>query len=135
VAMQDLNDLYFFAQVVDHNGFAAAARALGMPRSRLSRRIGLLEERLGVRLIQRSTRRFAVTEIGRGYYRHCIAMLVEADAAQEAIERVRAEPQGIVRVSCPSPCCIFRSARWSSASWPNARKWRCISKAPAGPSM
>lgn len=73
MAMQDLNDLYFFAQVVDHNGFAAAARALGMPRSRLSRRIGLL-----------------------------------ADAAQEAIERVRAEPQGIVRVSCPSPLLYFQ---------------------------
>lgn len=108
MAMQDLNDLYFFAQVVDHNGFAAAARVLGMPRSRLSRRIGLLEERLGVRLIQRSTRRFAVTEIGQGYYRHCIAMLVEADAAQEAIERVRAEPQGIVRMSCPSPLLYFQ---------------------------
>ena len=81
--MQDLNDLYFFAQVVDHGGFAAAARALGMPRSRLSRRIALLEDRLGVRLIQRSTRRFSVTEIGQDYYRHCVAMLVEADAAQE----------------------------------------------------
>jgi DNA-binding transcriptional LysR family regulator len=55
-----------------------------MPRSRLSRRIGLLEERFGVRLIQRSIRRFAVTEIGRLYYRHCIAMLVEGDAALEA---------------------------------------------------
>jgi DNA-binding transcriptional LysR family regulator len=106
--MQDLNDLYFFAQVVDHNGFAAAARALSLPRSRLSRRIGLLEERLGVRLIQRSTRRFAVTEIGREYYRHCLAMLVEADAAQEAIERARAEPQGIVRVSCPSSVLYFQ---------------------------
>jgi DNA-binding transcriptional LysR family regulator len=94
--------------VVDHNGFAAAARALGMPRSRLSRRIGLLEERLGVRLIQRSTRRFAVTEIGREYYRHCVAMLVEAEAAQEAIERARAEPQGIVRVSCPSSVLYFQ---------------------------
>src|SRR5271170_4796589 len=68
-AMQDLNDLRFFAGVVEQNGFAAAARKLGMPRSRLSRRIGLLEERLGVRLIQRSTRRFGVTEIGREYYR------------------------------------------------------------------
>jgi DNA-binding transcriptional LysR family regulator len=106
--MRDLNDLYFFVQVVDHNGFAAAARALGMPRSRLSRRIGLLEERLGVRLIQRSTRRFAVTEIGREYYRHCVAMLVEADAAEEAIERMRAEPQGIVRVSCPSSVLYFQ---------------------------
>ena len=72
-AMQDLNDLRFFAEVVRQNGFAATARALGLPRSRLSRRIGLLEERLGVRLIQRSTRRFDVTEIGRDYYGHCVA--------------------------------------------------------------
>ena len=89
--MQDLNDLYFFVQVVDHGGFAAAARALGMPRSRLSRRIAMLEDRLGVRLIQRSTRRFSVTEIGQDYYRHCVAMLVEADAAQELIERSRSQ--------------------------------------------
>ncbi len=106
--MRDLNDLYFFVQVVDHNGFAAAARALDMPRSRLSRRIGLLEERLDVRLIQRSTRHFAVTEVGREYYRHCVAMLVEADAAQEAIERTRSEPQGTVRVSCPSSVLYFQ---------------------------
>ena len=63
--MQDLNDMRFFAEVVDQNGFAAAARKLGMPRSRLSRRIGLLEDRLGVKLVHRSTRRFTVTEIGR----------------------------------------------------------------------
>ncbi|HVL72223.1 MAG TPA: LysR family transcriptional regulator [Beijerinckiaceae bacterium] len=106
--MQDLNDLYFFAQVVEHNGFSAAARALGTPRSRLSRRIGLLEERLGVRLVQRSTRRFAVTEIGREYHRHCVAMMVEAEAAQEAIDRVRSSPQGIVRVSCPSALLYFQ---------------------------
>ncbi|ODT07082.1 MAG: LysR family transcriptional regulator [Mesorhizobium sp. SCN 65-20] len=106
--MQDLNDLYFFVQVVDHQGFANAARRLGMPRSRLSRRIGILEERLGVRLIQRSTRRFAVTEIGMEYYRHCVAMLTEADAAQEAIERSRAAPQGVVRLSCPSSVAYFQ---------------------------
>jgi DNA-binding transcriptional LysR family regulator len=106
--MQDLNDLYFFVQVVDHGGFAAAARALGIPRSRLSRRIAALEERLGVRLIQRSTRRFSITEIGQDYYRHCVAMLVEADAAQELIERSRTKPQGIVRVSCPPPLLYFQ---------------------------
>ncbi len=99
--MYDLNDLFFFAQVVDHRGFAAAGRALGLPKSKLSRRIALLEERLGVRLIQRSTRRFAVTDVGADYYRHCKAMLVEADAAQESIELTRAEPQGVVRLSCP----------------------------------
>lgn len=106
--MQDLNDLYFFVQVVDHGGFAPAARALGVPKSRLSRRIILLEERLGVRLIQRSTRRFAVTEIGQEYYRHCVAMLVEANAAQEVIERSRAAPQGVVRLACPPALLCFQ---------------------------
>lgn len=99
--MRDLNDLYYFVQVVDHSGFAPAGRALGVPKSKLSRRIALLEERLGTRLIQRSTRRFAVTEAGRTYYGHCKAMLVEADAADEAIELRQAEPRGLVRLSCP----------------------------------
>lgn len=99
--MQDLNDLFYFVQVVDYAGFAPAGRALGVPKSKLSRRIGVLEQRLGVRLIQRSTRRFSVTDIGRTYYQHCRAMLVEAQAAQESIELTRAEPCGVVRVSCP----------------------------------
>lgn len=99
--MQDLNDLYYFAEVVDHGGFAAAGRAIGVPKSKLSRRIALLENGLGVRLIQRSTRRFAVTDVGRTYYAHCKAMLVEAQSAQEAIELTRAEPCGVVRISCP----------------------------------
>lgn len=106
--MQDLNDLYFFVQVVDHGGFAPAARALGLPKSRLSRRVILLEERLGVRLLQRSTRSFAVTEIGQEFYRHCAAMLVEAKAAEEVIERSRAEPQGTVRMSCPPALLCFQ---------------------------
>jgi len=99
--MRDLNDLYYYVQVVDHGGFAPAGRALGMPKSKLSRRIALLEERLGTRLIQRSTRRFAVTELGRTYYEHCKAMLIEAEAADEAIALTQVEPRGIVRMSCP----------------------------------
>jgi DNA-binding transcriptional LysR family regulator len=94
--MQNLNDLYYFVQVVDHGGFAPAGRALSIPKSKLSRRIAALEQRLGVRLIQRSTRRFSVTDIGQTYYSHCKAMLVEANAAQEASEITRAEPCGIV---------------------------------------
>jgi DNA-binding transcriptional LysR family regulator len=105
--MQDLNDLHLFVQAVDHGGFTAAAAALGMPKSRLSRRIAGLEDRLGVRLIQRSTRRFTVTEIGQEYYRHCVAMLIEANAAQEAIDRSRAGPQGLIRVSCPPALVCF----------------------------
>ena len=83
--MQDLNDLYYFAAVVDHRGFAPAGRALGIQKSKLSRRIQLLEERLGVRLLNRSSRRFSVTEIGREFYERCVAMLVEADAAEQVV--------------------------------------------------
>lgn len=99
--MEDLNDLYYFAQVVDHGGFAAASRAVGLPKSTLSRRISALEERLGARLLQRSTRRFSVTDVGRTFYAHCKAMLVEAEAAHDAIALSRSEPRGLVRVSCP----------------------------------
>ena len=99
--MQDLNDLYYFVQVVDHGGFAPAARALGLQKSRLSRRMLALEERLGVRLLNRSSRRFSVTEIGREFYERCVAMLVEAEAAEQVIAEVRVEPRGIIRVSCP----------------------------------
>ncbi|HWL06185.1 MAG TPA: LysR family transcriptional regulator [Xanthobacteraceae bacterium] len=105
--MQDLNDFYYFVQVVDHGGYAAAGRALGMPRSRLSRRILELEERLGVRLLQRSTRKLVVSEIGQEFYRHCVAMLVEANAAREAVERSRAGPQGLIRVSAPPALVCF----------------------------
>jgi DNA-binding transcriptional LysR family regulator len=99
--VQDLNDLYYYAKVVEHGGFAPAERALGIPRSKLSRRIAALEERLGTRLIQRSTRRFSVTETGKQYLRHCQAMLVEAEAAQQAIDAMQAEPRGVVNVTCP----------------------------------
>jgi DNA-binding transcriptional LysR family regulator len=106
--MQDLNDLYLFVQAVDHGGFAPAARALGLQKSKVSRRIGLLEKRLGVRLIQRSTRRFSITEIGQEYYRRCVAMLVEADAAQTVIDQSRAAPCGVVRLSCPTGLIAFQ---------------------------
>ena len=99
--MQDLNDFAWFVQVVDHGGFAAAGRALDQPKSKLSRRIAQLEERLGVRLIQRTTRQFSVTEVGQAFYQHCTAMLIEAEAAQQAVDTLRAEPRGSVRITCP----------------------------------
>lgn len=91
----------YYVKVVDHGGFASARRTLGIPKSKLSRRITLLEDRLEVRLIQRSTRRFSVTEIGQNYYEHYKAMLVEAEAAQEYIDFTRAKPCGTVRLTCP----------------------------------
>jgi len=106
--MHDLNDLYYFAQVVQHGGFAPTARALGMQKSKLSRRIGILEERLGVRLIHRSSRRFSVTDVGQEYYRHCMAMLVEAAGAQAIIDNVKSAPQGVIRMACPSGLLLNR---------------------------
>ncbi|HEX7339616.1 MAG TPA: LysR substrate-binding domain-containing protein [Rhodanobacteraceae bacterium] len=100
-AFEDLNDLYFFAAVVESGGFSAAGRALGVPKSRLSKRIAQLEDRLGVRLLQRTTRKFVVTETGERFYAHCRAMLEEARAAQDAIDSLRSEPHGTVRISCP----------------------------------
>lgn len=97
---QDLNDLYYFARVVERGGFAEASRSTGIPRSTLSRRIAALEERLGVRLIQRSTRRFNVTDIGWQYYQHCQSLVADAQAAQMVIERVNQVPRGNVRFSC-----------------------------------
>src|ERR1700733_13752929 len=78
--MRDFNDLYFFAAVVKNEGFSAAARGLSGPQSRVSRRIAILEEQLGVRLLERSTRRLSVTEIGRDVYRHARAMMDEVEA-------------------------------------------------------
>lgn len=99
--MQDLNDMLFFAEVVDRGGFAAAGRALHIPKSRLSRRIAELEERLGVRLLQRTTRKLSLTEAGQIYHRHCVAMREQAQAADEALASVRSEPSGTVRITCP----------------------------------
>ena len=99
--MRDLNDLAFFAAVVEHGGFAAAGRALGIPKSRLSRRVAALEDDLGVRLLQRSTRRIAVTAVGQQFLAHCRAMLAEVQAAEETVASRRAEPRGLVRLSCP----------------------------------
>jgi DNA-binding transcriptional LysR family regulator len=99
--MRDLNDLQFFASVVQNRGFSAAARVLGIPKSRISRRVTLLEERLGVRLLDRTTRRLGLTEVGQQVFEHARAAVIEADAAEEAALRMQAEPRGLVRLSCP----------------------------------
>ncbi|NTX42203.1 LysR family transcriptional regulator [Burkholderia cepacia] len=106
--MDDLNDLYYFVKVVEHGGFTQAGRALDVPKSTLSRRIAALEAKYDVRLLQRTTRHFTVTETGREFHERCLAVLVEADAAREVIERRHAEPRGIVRVSCPTALLEYR---------------------------
>jgi DNA-binding transcriptional LysR family regulator len=100
--MADLNDYVYFAEVVRHGGFAAAGRALREPKSKLSRRIAGLEARLGVRLIERSTRRFRVTEVGQSLYERCRRIIIELEQAQAVIADTQGEPQGHVRFSCPT---------------------------------
>jgi DNA-binding transcriptional LysR family regulator len=98
----DLNDYVYFAEVVAHGGFAAAGRSLREPKSKLSRRVAALEARLGVRLIERSSRRFRVTEVGQTFYERCRAMMLEAERAEALVAEAHAEPHGRIRMSCPT---------------------------------
>ena len=93
----DLNDFFYFVQVVDRGGFTAAGRTLRMPKSTLSHRIQQLETNLGVRLLNRTSRRFAMTDAGQEFYRHAVAMLREAEQAETAIRHRLSEPTGTVR--------------------------------------
>ncbi|NTG51648.1 LysR family transcriptional regulator [Agrobacterium rhizogenes] len=99
--MDDLNELVMFASVARHGGFSAAALALGIPKSRVSRRIADLETRLGVRLLQRSTRVVQLTDTGREFLVHCDDMIGAAKLAFEVAERSGEAPAGRLRVSCP----------------------------------
>jgi DNA-binding transcriptional LysR family regulator len=95
--MLDLNDFYLFVQVVDRGGFTAAARVLKVPKSTLSHRIQQLEASLGVRLLNRTSRRFGTTDVGNDFYRHAVAMVQQAEAAENAIRLRLDEPTGSVR--------------------------------------
>ncbi|MFA9217786.1 MAG: LysR substrate-binding domain-containing protein [Sphingomonadaceae bacterium] len=99
--VHDLHDMYLFAKVVEYGGYSSAAGALGMQASKLSRHIARLEQQLGVRLLNRTTRHISVTEAGQTFYGHCAAVVAEAQAARDAIDRTRSVPQGLVRISCP----------------------------------
>lgn len=100
--MQDLNDLALYAAVVRHRGFTAAALALGMPKSRVSKRVAELERQLGVRLLERSTRKLRVTEIGQAFFERCELVLDGVEAARAVAAAAQAEPAGVVRVSMPA---------------------------------
>jgi DNA-binding transcriptional LysR family regulator len=99
--LTDLNNMYFFAKIVDHGGFTSAAKAMGLQTSKLSRRVVALEQELGVRLLNRNSRSVSLTDAGRLFYQHCSALVEEARAAKTAIDQTRSSPQGVVRISCP----------------------------------
>src|SRR5580700_9461179 len=95
--MLDFNDFFYFVQVVDRGGFTAAGRTLRIPKSTLSHRIQQLEANLGVRLLNRTSRRFGMTDAGEEFYSHAVPMLREAELAETAIRHRLNEPKGTVR--------------------------------------
>ncbi|EPX63384.1 Transcriptional regulator, LysR family [Cystobacter fuscus DSM 2262] len=99
--MRDLNDMFFFSEVVANGGFAPAGRVLRQSKSKLSRRVARLEERLGVRLIERSSRRFRVTDVGQAFYDHCQSVMAEVNRAEAVVAATQGEPHGTVRFNCP----------------------------------
>lgn len=99
--MENLNDLAYFVAVVDHGGFSAAARATGLDKTRLSRRVAMLEGRLGVRLLQRNTRHIALTDAGERFFVQAQALVEGARSALDSVADLRREPAGTVRLSCP----------------------------------
>lgn len=109
--MHDLNDVQFFVAVAENQGFSAAARVLNLPKSSVSRRVASLEARLGVRLIERSTRSLRLTEVGVSFYERCRAILADLDTAEREVAVQRAEPVGLVRMSCPTGLAQFVLAK------------------------
>jgi DNA-binding transcriptional LysR family regulator len=97
----DLNEIVVFSRVVHSGSFTAAARELGMPKSTVSRKVSDLEERLGARLLQRTTRKLSLTDVGQTYYQHAQRVVAEMEAAEQAVTRMQDVPRGLLRVTTP----------------------------------
>jgi len=106
----NLNDLHFFVQAVENGSFAAAARRLGVPKSTVSKRVGDLEARLGARLIHRTSRSFSLTDLGRDFFEHARASVIEAENAENIVRTRLGEPSGTVRLTTSVPTAQFTLA-------------------------
>jgi DNA-binding transcriptional LysR family regulator len=97
----DLGEIVVFTRVVQGGSLTAAALALGMPKSTVSRKLAELEARVGARLLQRTTRSAHLTDIGRVYYAHCLRIVGEIEEAQLAVAQLRSTPRGVLRITVP----------------------------------
>src|SRR5262245_34074554 len=97
----DLNEMLVFARVVQAGSFTAAAARLGMPKSTVSRKVSDLEERLSARLLQRTTRKLSLTDVGRTYYDYCARIVSEVEDAERAVSSLQDVPRGTLRVTAP----------------------------------
>ena len=99
--MLDLKGVFFFVQIVDRGGFTSASKSLGLAKSTLSNRIRELEDVLGVTLLNRTSRRFGVTEVGMQFYSYAQTLLQTAEVAEEAVRQRASEPSGVIRMTAP----------------------------------
>jgi DNA-binding transcriptional LysR family regulator len=97
----DLNEIVVFAKVVETRSFTAAAAQLGLPKSTVSRKVAQLEERLGVRLLQRTTRKLSLTEIGQAYFERCQRIVSDIMTAEQMVTDMQSTPRGLLRVTAP----------------------------------
>lgn len=95
----DLNEILVFARVVQTGSFTTAAAELGMPKSTVSRKVTELEERLKARLLQRTTRKLSLTDVGRTYYDYCARIVAEVEDAERAVSSLQQAPRGLLRVT------------------------------------
>jgi DNA-binding transcriptional LysR family regulator len=95
----DLNEIVIFARVVQSGSFTTAAAELGMPKSTVSRKVTELEERLKARLLQRTTRKLSLTDVGRTYYDYCARIVAEVEDAERAVSSLQDAPRGLLRVT------------------------------------
>lgn len=109
--MFNLNDLNLFVQAVEHGGFAAAGRRLNLPKSTVSKRVAALEAQLGTQLIHRTSRSFVLTEVGKDVLDHARAAMTEAEAVRTVVDRLLAEPSGLVRITTSVPNAQYRLAQ------------------------
>src|SRR5260221_3157929 len=98
----DLNEILVFARVVQAGSFTTAAAQLGMPKSTVSRKVSELEERLKSRLLQRTTRKLSLTDVGRTYYDYCARIVAEVEDAERAVSTLQDTPRGQLRVTAPT---------------------------------
>lgn len=98
----DLGDAVVFVRVVQHGSFTAAARALGMSKARISRKVGELEDRIGTRLLKRSTRRLGLTEAGHAYFETCAPLLQALQDAEASVAELAGQPVGRVSLTAPA---------------------------------
>lgn len=100
--MDDLKRMVIFCNVVETGSFTGAARRLGIAKSAISKHISVLEDNLGARLLNRTTRKLSLTDVGEQYYQSCRKMVAAVEEARQCVTSTQEKPSGTLKVSCPA---------------------------------